>query len=110
MAEQRKYDKYCLTFSILYLSLLVAFMLVHGLLGVVDGNIFWLVVNLVFTMIAITFVVLTANLLFRRCVYIRENDVVSFVLSILAFIIAIICLVWWLGDAINNLIGVVREM
>ncbi len=107
---KKSHDNYCLTFSILYLGIMLAFMLVHGLLGVVQGNIFWLVVNIVFTMIAITFVVLTANLLFRRCVYIRENDLLSFVLSIIAFIISILCLIWWLSDAINNLIGVVREL
>ena len=108
--SRNKHDQYCLTISILYLGLMVAFMVVHGLLGVIQGNIFWLVVNIVFTMIAITFVVLTANLLFRRCLYIRENDMLSFILSIIAFIISILCLIWWLGDAINNLIGVAREM
>ena len=107
---KNKHDQYCLTFSILYIGLQVAFMVVHGLLGVIQGNIFWLVVNIIFTMIAITFVVLTAILLFRRCIYVRENDLLSFILSIIAFVIAIICLVWWRSDAINNLIGVVREM
>ena len=108
--SKNNYDKYCLTFSILYLGLILVFMLIHALLGVIQGNIFWLVMNIVFTMIAITFVVLTANLLFRRCIFIRENDLLSFILSIIAFIIAILCLIWWLSDAINNLIGVVREL
>ncbi len=111
MAENKiKYDKYSLTFSVLYLGLLLAFMLVHGLLGVVRSHIFWLVVNIVFTMIAITFIVLTSGLLFRRCMINRHNDLISFVLCIIAFIISIICFIWWLSGAINNLIGIVREM
>ena len=105
-----KYDKYTLTFSILYLSILLAFMLVHGLLSVINSHIAWLVLDLVFTMIAITFIVLSANLLFRRCLINRENDLISFILSIITFALSIICFVWWCAGAINSLIAVANEM
>ena len=97
-----------LTFAII----ICAIDLVHGILAAcgVSGNLPWLIINCVCVAGLVVFGIFSLLLFIRKTNPKRNEDLASFIISLVAFILAFLFALWFFGDAIRNLIGFFKEL
>ncbi len=100
------------TMSIVFAAIVLGLELLHSILAAcgINGNLPWMIINAVFTAGAVVVGILALKLFLRETNPKRNEDLASFIISMVAFILAF-CFVLWFGfDCIRNTIGFFRDL
>lgn len=108
--ETKKYNQENLTRSIVYAAIILVLVTLHGILGFIEGNLPWFIINTIFTAAGVVMIILTALLFFRKTMNNLKNDIPSFVVSLVALVIITGNTIGWSIDMIRNLIGFLKDL
>ena len=111
MEEKKAYNQENLTRSIVYAAIITALMITHSILDVfVHGNLPWFIINAIFTAGAVVVGILAALLFFKKTKDNMKNDLPSFIVSLVAMCVCLLCAIWWSVDMLTNLFGFIHDL
>ena len=82
----------------------------HNILGFIEGNFPWFIINTIFTIGGVVMIILTALLFFKKTMNNVNKDVPSFVVSLVALIVITFSTIGWSIDMIRNLVGAIQDL
>lgn len=98
--------------SLFFAIVIAAIITVHTILEYcgIHGNLPWLIINIACTAGLVVFGVLTLVLFLHTTNKKRGEDITSFIISLVAFIVAFVFVFLYGVDAIRNFIGFIRDI
>ena len=108
--EPKKYNQENLTRSIVYAAIVLVLITLHSILGFIEGNLPWFIINSIFTLAGVVMIILTALLFFKKTMNNLKNDIPSFVVSLVALVVITGNTIGWSIDAIRNLVGFISDI
>ena len=108
--EPKKYNQENLTKAIVYAAIIGIMVVAHNILGFIEGNFPWFIINTIFTIGGVVMIILTALLFFKKTMNNVNKDVPSFVVSLVALIVITFSTIGWSIDMIRNLVGAIQDL
>ena len=98
--------------ALFFAIVICAIDLLHGILAAcgVKGNLPWLIINVVCAAGLIVFGILSLLLFLKATNPKRNEDLASFIISLVAFILAFVVALYFCIDGTRNLIGFIKEI
>ena len=100
------------TMSIVYAAIVCGIELIHSILAAcgIGGNLTWMIINIVCAAGEIVVGILALKLFLRETNPKRNEDLASFIISMVAFIIAFVLALWFCIDGTRNIVGFIHEL
>ena len=100
------------TMSIVYAAIVCAIELLHSILAAcgISGNLPWMIINIACAAGEIMVGILALRLFLKETNPKRNEDLASFIISLVAFIVAFVLALYFCIDGTRNLIGFIRDI